>query len=77
MTSGAKDVRAYLEELGRTKAERTDQVREGLEIYIGLWERAIRRGVISDSDPVDAALLKLEENGGLYVAAGEEGRERA
>lgn len=71
MKPRAKDVRAYIEELGKTKGNRPEQVREGLEIYINLWERAIERGVIEQTDGVDAALAKIEKAGGLYVAAGE------
>ena len=66
-----KDVRTYLEELEKTKENRTEQVREGLEIYIALWRRAIERGVVSEADGVDEALSKIEGGGGLYVAAGE------
>ncbi len=68
-----KDVRAYIKELEMTKEGRSEQVREGLEIYIGLWEKAIERGAVAESDPIDAALAKIEERGGLYSAAGEEG----
>ena len=73
MKPKSKDVRAYIEELGKTKVNRPEQVREGLEIYISLWERAIERGVIEQTDGVDAALAKIEKAGGLYVAAGEKG----
>jgi hypothetical protein len=61
----------YIRELEKTKGERTDQVKEGLEIYISLWKRAIDRGVIMESDGVDEALAKIEKNGGLYQAAGD------
>lgn len=71
MTTKVRDVRAYLGELQKTKADRSDQVKEGLEIYIGLWEKAIERGVVSEADQVDAALDKIEKEGGLYAAAGE------
>jgi hypothetical protein len=54
-----------------TKEGRPEQVKQGLEIYIGLWEKAIERGVVDESDGVDAALAKIEEKGGLYSAAGE------
>ena len=72
MTKG-KDVRTYLEELEKTKEGRTEQVREGLEIYISLWRRAMERGVVAGTDGVDDALVKIESEGGLYMAAGEEG----
>jgi hypothetical protein len=66
-----KDVRTYLDELERTKEGRTEQVREGLEIYIDLWRRAMQRGVIAETDGVEDALAKIEGEGGLYRAAGE------
>lgn len=71
MTSGMKDVRAYIDELERTKEGRPEQVKEGLEIYIDLWEKVIERGVVEETDGVDSALAKVEKEGGLYAAAGE------
>ena len=71
MTAKVKDVRAYIDELERTKGDRTEQVKEGLEIYIDLWKRAMERGVVDGTDGVDIALSKLEREGGLYAAAGE------
>jgi len=71
LTARMKDVRTYIEELERTKEDRPEQVKEGLEIYIGLWEKAIERGVVEETDGVDAALAKIDEEGGLYAAAGE------
>ena len=70
MTPKVKDVRAYIDELGKTKKGRTEQVKEGLEIYIDLWEKAIERGVVDERDLVEAALTKIDEAGGLYAAAG-------
>jgi hypothetical protein len=71
LTARARDVRAYLEELEKTKEGRPEQVKEGLEIYIDLWEKAIERGVVAESDGVEVALAKIEKEGGLYAAAGE------
>jgi len=68
-----KDVRAYIDELERSKDGRPDQVKDGLEIYIDLWEKAIERGVVEETDRVDDALVKIEKEGGLYAAAGESG----
>jgi len=73
LTARVKDVRTYIDELQRTKEDRPEQVKEGLEIFIDLWEKAIERGIIEESDGVDAALAKIEKIGGLYVAAGESG----
>jgi hypothetical protein len=71
LTARMKDVRTYIDELERTKEDRPEQVKEGLEIYINLWEKAIERGVVEETDGVDAALSKIEKEGGLYAAAGE------
>lgn len=71
MSTKSKDVKGYIAELDRSKEGRTDQVREGLEIYIGLWRRALERKVVSESDSVDDALSKIERRGGLYRAAGD------
>lgn len=71
MTARTRDVKSYLEELEKGKTARGEQVREGLEIYIDLWRKAITRGVVSESDAVDSALAKVEHEGGLYKAAGE------
>ncbi|HXW94768.1 MAG TPA: hypothetical protein VEJ19_03580 [Nitrososphaerales archaeon] len=71
MTVRMKDVRAYIDELEKTKEDRPEQVKEGLEIYISLWEKVIERGVVEETDGVDAALAKIEKEGGLYAAAGE------
>ena len=71
MSAKAKDLRSYLEELQKTKEARSEQVREGLEIYIDLWRKAIERGAGAETDGVDSALAKIERLGGLYKAAGE------
>ncbi|HUI23750.1 MAG TPA: hypothetical protein VLY82_05090 [Nitrososphaerales archaeon] len=73
MTSRVKDVRSYIDELQRSKDGRPEQVKEGLEIYIDLWEKAIERGVVEETDGVESALAKIEKEGGLYAAAGESG----
>ena len=72
----SKDVRTYLQELEDTKEGRSDQVKAGLEIYIDLWREAIRRGIIAEGDGVDVALAKIDREGGLYAAAGEQGKEQ-
>lgn len=46
-------------------------MKEGLEMYIDLWMRAIENGVVKEDDGVDGALAKIEQKGGLYKAAGE------
>ncbi len=47
-------------------------MKEGLEIYVDLWKKAIELGVVSESDRVDVALEKVDKAGGLYVATGEQ-----
>ncbi len=71
MTSRVRDVRSYLEELEKSREGRDEQVKAGLEIYIGLWKKALERGIVAENDGVDAALAKIEREGGLYKAAGE------
>jgi hypothetical protein len=69
--SKVRNVKDYLAELEKTKGGRPEQVREGLEIYIDLWKRALGRGVVSEADTVDEALVKIDAEGGLYKAAGD------
>ncbi len=61
----SKSVDEYLKELEAKKDERPEQVRQGLEIYVGLWKDAIQKGVVRPSDEIEAALAKIEEKGGL------------
>jgi hypothetical protein len=62
-------VRGYLDQLKKTKKGKPDQIREALDIYIELWEKAIKNGKVSDGDEIDVALSKIDEAGGLYQAA--------
>jgi hypothetical protein len=71
VSAKVRNVGDYLKELEKTKEERNEQVKEGLEIYIDLWKRAIERGVVNEADGVDQALAKIENEGGLYKAAGD------
>ena len=71
MTPKLKTVRVYLLELEKTKVGRSEQVREGLEIYVGLWRKALEKGAVSEADSVDDALAKIDRKGGLYKAAEE------
>jgi len=64
-----KSLGEYLDELEKTKEGRPDQVREGLESFIDLWRMAIEKGVVSEAEPVDEALQKVEAKGGLYKAS--------
>ncbi len=71
MNGKHKDVQRYLDELEKNKEGRPDQVRDGIDIYIDLWKKAIAKGIVSPSDEIDQALAKLESIGGLYRAAEE------
>ncbi|MBI3840384.1 MAG: hypothetical protein HY297_00255 [Thaumarchaeota archaeon] len=59
----------YLEELEKGMADRPEQVKDGLQIYVGLWRKAMENGVVAGSDDVEEALQKIEGAGGLYKAA--------
>ena len=65
------NVSDYLAELAKSKGDRSEQVQEGLSMYIDLWKKAIERGVVDEGDGVDEALEKIEKVGGLYKAAGD------
>jgi hypothetical protein len=62
-------VRGYLDKLKETKKGKPQQVKEALDVYIELWEKAIKNGTVSDGDDIDVALSKIDEAGGLYQAA--------
>jgi len=64
-----KTVREYLSELQASKDEKPSQVKQGLEIYVELWQSALDKGVVEPEDEMDVALSKIEERGGLYEAA--------
>ena len=65
------DVAEYLRELERSSDGKPDQVRDGIEIYLGLWRRALEEGVVRPTDEISDALAKIEEKGGLHGAAGD------
>jgi hypothetical protein len=69
LSQHTKTVGEYLRELRENKKEKPAQVREALEIYIDLWESAIKNQTISVEEEIDEALAKLEAKGGLYQAA--------
>jgi hypothetical protein len=64
-------VEGYLKRLKQSGRQKPAQVRESLEIYIQLWERAIRNGVVTRDEAVAEALKKIDAKGGLYAAAGD------
>lgn len=70
MSHRAKTVEQYLKELRQNKKEKPAEVRDALEIYIELWENAIRNKTIGPDEEIESALAKLEAKGGLYKAAG-------
>ncbi|MDV3293106.1 MAG: hypothetical protein LYZ70_02440 [Nitrososphaerales archaeon] len=69
MPAKAKTLGEYLRELEKAKKEKPEQVREALGIYLDLWQRAIKKGVVQHEDEVEVALSKIEQSGGLYKAA--------
>ncbi|MDE1853074.1 MAG: hypothetical protein KGI38_04905 [Thaumarchaeota archaeon] len=69
MSAKARSVKDYLDELEETVGGREQQVKEGLEIYIGLWKKAIEKGIVGEADGIDDALVKIDKAGGLYKAA--------
>jgi len=64
-------VDAYLKALRQSRKQRPPHVKESLEIYVRLWESAIRNGVVSRKDEVGDALRKIDARGGLTAAAGD------
>jgi uncharacterized membrane protein len=62
-------VREYLDQLKAAKKGKPQQIKEALDIYIELWEKAIRNGTVSEGDVIDVALSKIDGAGGLYQAA--------
>ncbi len=69
MSAKVKNVASYLKELRDSKKEKPQQVKDGIEIYIELWEKAIKRGIVGPDDDVESALQKIDASGGLYKAA--------
>ena len=69
MSAKVKNVESYLKELKDSKKEKPQQIKDGIEIYIELWEKAIKRGIVSPDDDVESALQKIDASGGLYKAA--------
>lgn len=69
MKPKVRDVGEYIRELESTIEGRPEQVKQGLEIYIDLWKKAVENGAISMTDDVETALQKIEGKGGLYRAA--------
>jgi hypothetical protein len=61
----------YLKELEEKKDGKPEQVRDGIEIYVALWKKAIEKGIVDSSDELEIALGKLDGAGGLYAAAGD------
>jgi len=62
-------VRDYINQLKQTKKDKPEQIRDALEIYMELWENVIKNGTVSEEDPVEDALSKIDKAGGLYRAA--------
>ncbi len=63
-------VKEYLRKLEESKEGKPEQIKEAIEIYVGLWKSATEKGIISMNDELEDALEKIEDAGGLYRAAG-------
>jgi len=68
LSHGIKTVEQYLKELRQNRKEKPAQVKEALDIYIDLWENAIKNRTIDPDESIDSALTKLDAKGGLYKA---------
>ena len=71
MSAKVKNVEEYLKGLGDSKRDKPAQIREALQIYIDLWKKTIEKGVVQPSDDIETALTKIDNQGGLYLAADE------
>ena len=59
----------YLRQLEEKKGDKPEQVKDGIEIYVGLWRTAAEKGVVALSDGLEEALEKIDRAGGLYAAS--------
>ena len=62
-------VKDYIGQLKQTRKGKPPQIREALDIYLDLWDKAIKNRIVSEEDEVAEALAKVEKAGGLYEAA--------
>lgn len=69
MPTRPKSVEDYLKELAGVKRDKPAQIREALEIYIDLWKKTIDKGIVQRTDDIETALMKIDAQGGLYIAA--------
>lgn len=69
MSAKVKSVERYLRELKDSKKEKPQQIKDAIEIYIDLWEKVIKKGIVEEDDDVESALIKIDASGGLYKAA--------
>ena len=76
MSRSPKVLRDYLKQLKASRKEKPAQVKESLGIYVELWERAIKMGLVAEDDGIDEALAKVGAKGGLYQAVSGQAPER-
>ncbi len=69
MPRSIKTVEEYLRELKQNKKEKPPEVKKALEVYIELWETAIKNKAVAPDENVDDAVAKLDAKGGLYKVA--------
>lgn len=71
MAARVRTLEEYLNEFESKKEEKPEQVKDGIEIYVDLWRKAMEKGVVEPTDGLDSALEKVDRLGGLYRAAEE------
>lgn len=69
MTGQGVTVETYLKVMKERRDEKPEEIRDAINVYLDLWEKAIQNGVIGRGDEIGAALAKLDKKGGLYKAA--------
>lgn len=59
-------VNEYLKRLEEGKLSKNDEIKEAIDIYVGLWKKAISNKIVSPEDDIEEALEKIDRAGGLY-----------
>lgn len=69
MAAKVRTLGEYLKELEKTRKGKPEQISDALEVYLGLWKKALEKGTVTLTDDISDALSKVEQKGGLYKAA--------
>ena len=59
MAAKVESLGEYLKELERNKKGKPEQVSDALEIYLDLWRKALKRGIVKPTDAMAEALAKV------------------